>query len=134
MKLVLASQSPRRQELLKNEGYIFEVCPSNIEEVFDESIDLDLAIQKVAYDKAKDVHDLYPECVVLGADTIVDYQNKRLGKPKDINQARQFLKMLSGQSHYVKTGVAIIYPNEVIQFTETTEVHFRDLSDFEIHF
>lgn len=133
MKLILASKSPRRKELLEKAGYRFDVVASEKEEIFEPSLDIDTAIQEVAYQKAKDILDLYPEYCILAADTIVLYRGKRLGKPKDKEQAKEFLKMLSGQEHEVKTGVCILTAQRKIAFTETTIVHFRPLSDFEIH-
>lgn len=132
MKLILASQSPRRKELLEKEGIPFEVHPSNIEEVFDDRLELDEALIKVAEGKAKDVQDLYPECVILSADTIVVSDGKILGKPKNIDQAREILHSLSGREHMVKTGVCLLGPYRKESFVETTSVHFRNLSDWEI--
>ncbi|MBB5182943.1 Maf family protein [Catenisphaera adipataccumulans] len=132
MKLILASQSPRRKELLEQAGFTFEVVPSKTEEIFDETLDVDDALAKVACRKAQDVYDLYPDCCVLAADTIVWFEGRRLGKPKDIKEARKVLHALSDESHLVKTGVCIMVGGKQESFTETTEVHFRELSDFDI--
>lgn len=132
MNLILASASPRRKELLQNAGYTFEVHPAIDEEIFDENGTLEAALKKVASHKAHEVFDLYPECCVLAADTIVWFAGKRLGKPKDISEAKTFLSSLSGNAHEVKTGVSVLFDHHEIAFVETTEVHFRDLSNIEI--
>ena len=98
MKLILASQSPRRQDILKQAGFNFEICPSSSEEVFDFSLPLDLAIQKVAYQKARDIQKQHPNCRILGADTIVVFEGELLGKPKDELEARKTLEKLSGKN------------------------------------
>ncbi len=132
MKLILASQSPRRKEILAKMGYTFEVHPSKSEEVFDLSLPLDEALKKVAYSKAKDVYDLYPDCIVLGSDTIVTYQGKIFGKPKDLDEARLFLRTFSETTHEVKTGVCVIVDDTVYVDVATTFVHFRKLNDIDI--
>lgn len=132
MKLLLASQSPRRKELLENEGYTFLVHPAKKEERFDSNLSIDDALEKVAFQKAKELADLYPEYVILAADTIVVYENEILGKPINEKAAFTCLHNLSGQIHFVKTGVCFLYGQKKISFVESTEVHFRTLSDLEI--
>ncbi len=132
MKILLASQSPRRKELLEKEGYSFIVHPAKNEEVFDLKLPIDEALEKVAFHKAEEVADLYPEYIVLAADTIVVYENQILGKPANEKDAFACLERLSGNTHYVKTGVCFLYEGKKYSFVETTEVHFRDLSDMEI--
>ncbi|MDX8416902.1 Maf family protein [Absicoccus intestinalis] len=133
MKIVLASNSPRRKELLEQAHFRFEVEPAKVEEVFDESLPIDEALMKVAQTKAMDVADVYPDYVVIGADTIVYFQGKRLGKPKNKNEAKRCLHALSNQTHEVKTGVCIIKDHQCYPFVETTKVHFRDVSNDEIN-
>lgn len=133
MKLLLASQSPRRKELLEQAGYTFEVHPAKAEETFDLNCNLDEALEKVAMHKALEVYDLYPEYLTLAADTIVVYDQQILGKPKSEQDAWDCLKMLSGQTHQVKTGVCLLYQNQKKCFVQTSEVHFRDLSDLDIY-
>lgn len=108
MKIVLASQSPRRKQLLEEEGIECIIHPSKTLEVFEPSVSIDEALETVAYQKAVDVADLYPEYVTLAADTIVLFNGQRLGKPKDAKQAYSYLQALSGNSHEVKTGVCFI--------------------------
>lgn len=132
MKIVLASQSPRRKQLLEEEGIECIIHPSKTLEVFEPSVSIDEALETVAYQKAVDVADLYPEYVTLAADTIVLFNGQRLGKPKDAKQAYSYLQALSGNSHEVKTGVCFIKGQNIHTFVDTTEVHFRTLSSFEI--
>ena len=105
MKIILASQSPRRKEILEEIGYQFEVIPSYTQEYFDPSLPLEKAIQQVAYQKAADVHMKYPDDLVIGADTIVSFQNKIYGKPKDEQEAFSFLRDFSGKYQEVMTGI-----------------------------
>lgn len=132
MKLILASGSPRRRELLESAGFSFTIHPPLDEEIFDDRLSIDDALKRVARHKAHEVYQLYPECCVLSADTIVVYKRKRLGKPDSIEQARAFLHALSGHTHEVKTGVCIRTPHKEIVFVDTTKVHFRKVSGIEI--
>lgn len=132
MKLILASQSPRRKQLLKGLGYEFIVDPSQSEEIFDHSISVDAALEQVAKRKAEDVLKRHPDDVILAADTIVCDKDKILGKPKDKQEAFDTLKSLSGRSHAVKTGVVLLSKNHCCSLVETSIVHFRNLTDEEI--
>lgn len=132
MKLILASQSPRRKELLEGLGYAFEVIPSSSEEIFDPALPLDEAIKRVALEKAYNVFDRHPQDIVLAADTIVLQDGNILGKPRNKEDAFRMLKGLSGRWHEVKTGMALVCSSHVFSGTETTRVHFRTLSDQEI--
>ncbi len=131
MKLILASQSPRRKELLSTLVSDFEVIPSQSDETFGKG-DIDQALLNVARAKAQEVFDRHPNDVVLGADTIVVDRGKILGKPKSKQEAFEVLKSLSGREHEVKTGVVLLSKNGIQQEVSTTLVHFRDLSDQEI--
>lgn len=132
MKLILASQSPRRKELLQGLGYLFDVIPSHSAETFDPSLPLDQALEKVALHKAEDVFESHPDDVVLAADTIVVLDGQILGKPGSREEAVKMLKSLSGRTHEVKTGLALLSPSHRYSGVETTEVVFRELSDQEI--
>lgn len=132
MKLILASRSPRRKQLLEGLGYQFETDPSTKDEIFDPYLSVDDALKKVAMSKAEDVAKRHPNDVVLAADTIVVYKDRILGKPKDSEDAFNTLKSLSGNEHEVKTGIAIVCPGHKKCSELTTVVRFRDLSDEEI--
>ncbi|MDO4466696.1 MAG: Maf family protein [Bacillota bacterium] len=126
--IVLASKSPRRKQILEELGYNFKIVVSDSEEVFDDSLSLDEALKKVAEAKNRDVRTLCPEDIILSADTIVCFENKILGKPKNETEAIRILSSLSGQTHQVKTGVCLSSPEKSITIVETTNVTFRVLS------
>lgn len=135
-RLILASQSPRRKEILHRFLSDFSVIPSHAEEVFDESLPLDEALMKVAMAKAEEVSAAHPGRPVLAADTIVCDGDRILGKPKDRQEAFETLRSLSGRKHEVKTGVVLLYPDaqglQTLKTVETTGVLFRPLTDQEI--
>lgn len=126
---VLASASPRRRELLKNAGYDFEVFASNADESLDGTVSAKNAVEILCERKALDVLSKRPDCVVLGCDTVVAVDGKILGKPKNADDARQMLKMLSGKKHCVYSGVCAIKKGKKVTFSEKTEVEFFELSE-----
>ncbi len=133
-QLILASQSPRRRYLLEQAGLTFAVIPS----AFDEDSVL-LAnpadyVKTLAEAKADAVARQYPDSWVIGADTIVTIGNTILGKPGDSGEARQMLERLSGQSHFVYTGYAIVCKNKRTGISDAikTDVQFKDLTKDEI--
>lgn len=128
-KVILASESPRRRELLSSLGINYTTSSSGIEEVFDRNKPLKEALMQVAYDKAQAVANQYPNDVILGADTIVVIDDQILGKPKDDEEAKAMLKMLSGREHRVLTGTAIIHKEESEIHVEETKVTFYDLDE-----
>ena len=107
--LILASQSPRRKELLEKCGYPFSIIVADIDETIDLSLSLEDAIQTLAYKKAEKVFNDHKEDVVIGSDTIVTINSQILGKPKDEDDAYNTLKRLSGHIHQVYTGVTMTY-------------------------
>lgn len=127
MSLILASQSPRRNELLRQFGFRFSIETSAVEEL--EIGDPLLVAKENAKLKALPVSLKHPEALVLGADTIVVFHGQLLGKPHDEETARQMLSLLSGQEHEVITFVALLKNGEVLStFHEITQVKFRKLS------
>ena len=132
MRIILASQSPRRKEIMEKLGYSFVVEPAIKDEIFDMSMDLNQSIEWVAYQKAKEVQEKFPEDCIVAADTVVVYDDEILQKPATLEEATDYLVDLSGNEHEVKTGVCILFPHSEITFTETTKVFFRDLEDEEI--
>ena len=131
-RLILASGSPRRKELLSNLQLKFEVVVSDIEEIVDESLQPEEVVMDLAYQKANDVAQIHSDAIVLGSDTVVVFDGEILGKPTDEEDSFRMLKMLSGNTHEVLTGVSIISPQETITFYERTEVTFWELTDDEI--
>lgn len=131
MKIVLASASPRRKELLKLIFNEFEVRPTYTNEILPDNISADKAAEFLADIKAGSI-DASDDEVIIGCDTIVVFGSKILGKPENSDDCRKMLKMLSGQTHFVYTGVCIINGNKKYSFTEKTEVTFNSLSEEEI--
>mgnify|MGYP000061584076 CR=1 FL=1 len=133
MKLILASASPRRRELLKILGLDFEVIPSQVEEKITAK-EPTLIVTSLAEQKARDVAKRVKEGLVIGADTIVTLEGTILGKPKSKEEAAKMLSMLSGKEHHVITGVALIdvtSQKSLVDY-ELTKVFFRDLTAEEI--
>jgi septum formation protein len=132
MPLILASASPRRAELLRNAGIKFAVEPAHVpEEPFPDELPLQYA-QRLAREKAQAIVAKHPDNVVLGADTIVVADAHLLEKPLDPADAARMLRLLSGRSHQVMTGVCVSAPGFEQTEAETTEVRFGALSDDEI--
>lgn len=129
MKLILASASPRRKELMQDMNFDFEVIVSKCEEVFREDIPFTQAIEEVAYQKAYDVWKDHQDDIVIGCDTMVVYKQHKLGKPKNRQEAKEMLEMLSGKTHEVVSGVCILSNKQKITFHEITKVNFYPLED-----
>ena len=131
MNLILASASPRRKELLSLFGIPFVIRAADIDEAMDPA--------KAPFDEVARVSRLKAlateheaEDVVIAADTIVVCDGKILGKPKDPEDAARMLRLLSGRTHQVMTGLTVLYQDKVRSHTEVTQVTFRELSDSEI--
>ncbi len=127
-KLILASGSPRRQSLLAESGFEFEVIPSPAEEVHCDQIPLVELCEMNAKAKAQCVAAQHPDAVVLGADTLVYIDESPLGKPEDLQQAAQMLEKLSGRSHQVCTGLCLVQGERVVTFHEVTKVTFKEFT------
>ncbi|PYX86770.1 MAG: septum formation inhibitor Maf [Acidobacteria bacterium] len=132
--LILASASPRRQELLRNAGIEFVVHPTDIAEIPEPGETPDACAERLAREKASAIAHLYPGRLILGADTIVVVDGEMLGKPADAADAARMLRLLSGQQHEVITGVCLIGPGFQDVSSETTAVEFSELTEAEIAF
>ena len=141
-KIILASASPRRRELLAQIGMEFEVIPSNIEEKTNSHIPWEMVLELSAM-KAGDIYGRLPEekrriSLVAGADTVVSLENKILGKPGSCQEAADMLALLQGRTHQVYTGVTLLYFREgdtvpaKISFYEKTDVTMYPMSFAEI--
>ncbi len=136
--LVLASASPRRKELLTQAGYQFEVMPANILEERRPSEEPTAFVTRLAREKAQVIFDQLrlsrpnDPLFVLGADTIVVTAQEILGKPVDALDAARMLRLLSGRTHEVITGVCLISSEDTQVGAETTAVTMRDISEKEI--
>ena len=131
--MILASNSPRRKEILENFGFNLKVITKNIDEVSDEE-DIIKRIEDIARKKVLAVALEYPEEFVVGADTVVVVDNKILGKPKDQKDIYKMLHSLSGKSHKVITSFSFINisKNISISDSEVSEVYFKNITDEEI--
>ena len=132
MKIILASASPRRKELLTLAGIVYEVVVSQCEEILPDGITPDKAVEELARQKAEDVFSRNPDCMIIAADTVVALGNTILGKPKDEDDAFNMLSSLSGRRHTVYTGVCIKTKDKTDLFHVATEVEFYDLTEKEI--
>ena len=121
---ILASQSPRRRELLNLMGIPFTTVNPNVEEVIDSELPLEKAIEKLALTKAQEVLTRHPEANIISADTIVVCENEVMGKPVDEEDALLMLKKLSGRKHEVITGVCLLCKDKTICFHSKTLVEF----------
>ena len=131
MDLILASQSPRRRELISLLGLPFQVVVPEADETMDKNADPKEQVALVSSRKAAAVARTGEE-VVVAADTIVVCDGNILGKPRDEADAYGMLRLLSGRAHQVMTGLTVLYKDRQERFTEVTDVHFRELSDREI--
>ena len=132
--IILASASPRREELLRALGVAYRVIPSLAEEGGPASDGTERRAETLALRKATEVADRVGEGLVLGADTIVECDGRLLGKPRDLDEARWFLRQLSGRGHLVVTGLALVQADGGRTETghEVTEVRVRPLTSEEI--
>lgn len=130
--LILASNSPRRKELLLQARLSFSVIASTIEEQVDRTLPPEQIVQSLALQKANDVFSRHQDAVVIGADTVVVSDEKILGKPLNRTDAREMLHSLSNHTHSVFTGVAIVSEHKRITFSEETKVTFWRLREEEI--
>ncbi len=137
-KLILASGSPRRAEILTAVGWEFEKEAADVDETEFPGEKPDDYVRRLAKTKAETVAANHENAFVLGADTIVVIDNQIIGKPKDFDDARRMLKMLSGNWHEVLTGIALIKVSERNFETKVdmqrTRVKFAEMNDAEIEF
>lgn len=122
--IILASKSPRRKELLNKIISDFTIIPSNVDENL-------YPVDELSLVKALDIAKSHPDDLIISADTLVKFNNKYLGKPKDQKEAKTMLQMLSNHVHQVNTVYSLVCLNKNIQLTKTitTEVHFNHLSE-----
>ena len=131
--IILASASPRRHELLREAGLVFDVVASSAEEIHDHDIPPPVLCEENAARKAREVAARHPQATVIGADTLVFLDGEALGKPADLDEARAMLRKLSGRTHFVCTGMCIVRPGGgETCFHEITDVTFRTLSNDDI--
>jgi len=132
MKLILASSSPRRKEILEKYGYIFDIISREIDETMNLSQPAEVNVRKIALKKCEIVSTDYPEDIVLSCDTIVVLENDIFGKPKTREEAIETLTKLSGVTHEVLSGVCIKCGNTTSNFVDRCQVTFKKLSSEDI--
>ena len=143
-RIILASSSPRRIEMMKNNGYTPEIIPADVDESIHINMSCEAAAMSLAYKKASHVAEItaadspcasnHDGCIIIAADTIVVHDNIIIGKPASEDEAFDVLSRLRNDSHYVMTGVAVIDTAANIKhcFCDTTAVYFNDYSDAEL--
>lgn len=130
--LVLASNSPRRKQLLQESGFNFEVKVLPTDEAFPDNIPPHDVAAYISTQKAEMFRNLYPEKIILTADTVVIIEENILNKPADAGDAFRMLKMLSGNTHEVTTAVTLLVDEHIYTVSDTALVTFRHLDDSEI--
>ncbi len=130
-KIILASTSPRRKEILEKLKIPFEVVSIDYEEDMTLQMDPEELVLFLASGKVNSVKDKYPDSIIISADTFIVFENHKLGKPFTKEKAKEMLQMLSGKNHEILTGVAILdTSNNLIQtFAESTKVKMMNLSE-----
>lgn len=135
-RVILASQSPRRVTLLRDEVGLadFEVIPSEFDEYIDDHRSVQEIVKELALGKAREISEQHPDAWVIGGDTIVSFDNKQLGKPESPEDAFTMLKMLSGNKNQVSTSVALICKDLGFERAEveTADVYFTTPTDEQI--
>ncbi len=133
-KIILASQSPGRKQVLTEAGFVFEVVPSNYEEDMSMALDPKELVLKLSAGKARDVAKNFPDAIIIGADTVGVYDDKILGKPHTKDKSLEMLSMMNGKSHSMFTGLTVIDTEsgrEISKCVET-KIRFCDLKPEEI--
>ena len=134
-KIILASQSPRRKQLLEWAEVPFEIIVKETNESYPAHLSVSETAIHIARNKALAIQSTIQESIpILAADTMVVLEERIIGKPKDREDAINILSSLSGKEHQVITGVVILYKKKEIAFAETTQVHFHELSLAQIEF
>ena len=132
--LILASNSPRRQQLMRDTGFEFTIKVKDTNEDFPKTMPSEEVPAYLARKKAEAFRGEMKNQIILTADTIVVIDDEILNKPKDITEATEMLRKLSGRQHQVITGVCIMTTENTETFIDITQVFFRELTDFEIDY
>ena len=129
MEIILASQSPRRKQILESEGYDITVCPSDFDERSVKIDDLKELVLELAKQKALIVAKDYPNSIILAADTMVYFQGKEIGQIEDPAEAKDVLRSLMGKTHEVFTGVCVMKNKTILQDLVISKVTLKTVSD-----
>ncbi|MCX7831031.1 MAG: Maf family protein, partial [Acidobacteria bacterium] len=137
MKIILASKSPRRKEILEKIGLSFETVPANVEEIFKENEEVKNAVVRIAKEKSLEVFkkiEIPKNTLVISADTVVYLQNEIIGQPKNEEEAKKMLQLLQGKIHTVYTGVCVVKDGEEeASGVSRSLVEFYPMSEKEIN-
>lgn len=133
-KLILASKSPRRKHLLELADIEFDIQTKETDESFPASMPIEEVPEYIALQKAKDIQLDFPKRTILAADTVVVLNGDIIGKPTDRENAIEILSRLSGQLHQVITGVVLVNSDQIISFSDVTEVEFHPLTLSQIEY
>lgn len=133
-ELILGSQSPRRQQILRDSGYPFRILTTDMDEIVDPDMDVYAVPEALAIQKGQHI---YPRIsnnnyIVMTADTVVILNGRIIGKPRNMDEARSFLESLSGSTHEVVSGVSFYTAQDHRSFSDTTSVTFETLTENEI--
>jgi septum formation protein len=134
MRIILASGSPRRKELLGGMGFQFDVCVSDADESFPPDTSAGEIAEMLARRKAEAVSLIHPDALILAADTVVESAGEILNKPADKAEAIGMLRKISGRVHQVHTGFCLMAKGKIVSGKDTTNVWFRKLEEDEISF
>lgn len=134
-KIILASKSPRRKQLLEQMGFEVVVDSVDIEETFPPNLDVEDVAEYLAIKKSKNYKkDVAEKSILVTSDTVVVVDNIILGKPKNVQEAKEFLRLLSSKTHKVITGCCLKTNKKIKHFSQTSFVKFKHLSEEEIEY
>lgn len=131
-KIILASSSPRRKELLKSIVKEFQIVSSNVEENYPSSLDPFNVSLYLSFIKANDVFSKYPNDIVIGCDTTIVMNNKVIGKPNNKNHAKEMLTEFSNKMHYVVSAITILTSTQKYEINSINKVYFKNISSEDI--
>lgn len=131
-RIILASRSPRRRELLLAIAPEFDIITAEVDEQLSEGLHPKMGVELLAVRKGEPVAKDAPDAIVISSDTLVELGGVPLGKPRDTEHAKEMLRALSGKAHSVHTGVAVHYRGRVYSDSDSTAVRFRDMTEEEI--
>jgi septum formation protein len=134
MRLILASSSPRRRQILGLLGLPFDVIEPDFEEIVSCQRNIEDEVLYFGLGKAESVARQYPQAIVIGSDTMISLNGEKIGKPRDLSDAGRMLRTLAGRIHYISTSIAIIdgLGGPGLEAVEKVKVKMRDLSDAEV--
>ncbi|MGM9940589.1 MAG: Maf family protein [Bulleidia sp.] len=131
--IILASASPRRRELMEKVGFPFICIPADIDETIYDEYTIEENVENIAFRKARAIHELYPDCIAVGSDTMVVLDEEIvLGKPENREDAKRMLRMLEGRTHQVMTGLSLVSDNRRYFNVSVSDVTFSHMSEEEI--